>query len=76
MARAVMCRYRVDVLGIAPEQNFSQFEVVAETPEAAMAKVTAATGAKRLKAHLITRQTLFVGWLGYLDEKVRLMLNI
>ncbi len=70
-----LCRYRVDVVGLSSEQNFSQFVVEAASAEDAMAKITAATGAKRLKAHLITKQTLLLGWLAFVDEKLRLMLN-
>lgn len=73
---AKLCRYRVDVLGVPRDTNFSQFVVEAATPEDAMEKVTKATGAKRLKAHPITKQTLILGWLAHIDEKVRLMLNM
>lgn len=77
MARAgKLCRYRVDVVGARREDNFSQFVVEAATPEDAIAKVTRVTGARRLKAHPITKRTLFLGWLAHIDEKVRLMLNL
>jgi len=69
------CRFRVDVEGMRRTDNFAQYVVEARDPEEAMAKVSAATGAKRLKVHPITTATLFLGWLNYVDEKVRLFLN-
>lgn len=71
-----LCRYRVDVIGLHKEQNFSQFEVEAESPEDAIAKVAAATGKKTLKAHPITSDSLLRGWLAHLDDRIRLAMNV
>ena len=71
-----ICRYRVDVIGLQKNANFSQFVVDAESPEEAIAKVGAATGARRLKAHPITTESLLKGWLAHIADQVRLFLNI
>jgi hypothetical protein len=69
-------RYRVDVIGQQRDQNFAQFEVEAESPEDAIAKVAAATGKKTLKAHPITSDSLLRGWLAHFDDRIRLALNV
>jgi hypothetical protein len=74
-ARGKLCRFRVDVIGIPKNANFAHYVVEARDPEDARAKVSAAVGAKRLEVHPITTATLFLGWLNFVEEKVRLILN-
>ncbi len=70
-----LCRYRVDVIGIQRNANFAHYVVEARDPEDAMAKVSAATGAKRLRVIPITRSALLLGWVAHIEEKLRLILN-